>query len=97
MTEKEAKKELMRRAKDLSATIHVGKDGLTEGVINEIGMQLKNARLIKIKVLDSADGSASDTAATIAEATDSVAVDVRGSVVVLTDRRTWTSLCQKKF
>ena len=28
---------------------------------------------------------------------DVVVVDVRGSVVLLTDKRTWTSLSQKKF
>ena len=59
--------------------------------------QLKNARLIKIKVLDSSDGDAAETAAAISEATDSVVVDVRGNVIVLTDKRTWSSLSQKKF
>ena len=33
----------------------------------------------------------------LAEATGAIVVDVRGSVVILTDKRTWTSLCQKKF
>jgi len=97
MTEREAKKELMRRANELSPTVHVGKDGLDEGVLEEIRMQLKNARLIKIKVLSNSDGDAKELAEKIAESTNSVAVDVRGSVIVLTDNRTWTSLSQKKF
>jgi Predicted RNA-binding protein containing KH domain, possibly ribosomal protein len=97
MTEREAKKELMRRAKELSPTVHVGKDGLDDGVLDEIRMQLKNARLIKIKVLSNSDGDAKELAVKIAESTNSVAVDVRGSVIVLTDNRTWTSLSQKKF
>ena len=33
----------------------------------------------------------------VAEATGSVVVDVRGGVLVLTDKRTWSSLSQKKF
>jgi Predicted RNA-binding protein containing KH domain, possibly ribosomal protein len=97
MTEREAKKELMRRANELSPTVHVGKDGLDDGVLDEIKMQLKNARLIKIKVLSNSDGDAKELATKIAESTNSVAVDVRGSVIVLTDNRTWTSLSQKKF
>lgn len=97
MTEKEAKKELMRRANELGATVHVGKNGLDEGLFEEISSQLKNARLIKIKVLNNSEGDVGDVADKIAEATGSVVVDVRGGVIVLTDKRTWTSLCQKKF
>jgi RNA-binding protein len=97
MTEKEAKKELMRRANDLTPTVHVGKDGIDEGVLNEITFQLKKARLIKIKILSTADKDTKDTAEELAASTNSVIVDVRGGVVVLTDKRTWTSLSQKKF
>jgi len=97
MTEKDARKELIRRANALSPTVHVGKDGLDEGVFNEITAQLKKARLIKIKVLSNSDGDTTETAEKIAETTESVAVDVRGGVIILTDKRTWTSLCQKKF
>ncbi len=97
MTEKEAKKELMRRANELSPTVHVGKDGLSDGIFEEIKNQLKKNRLIKLKVLSNSEDGAKEVAAAIAEATDSVAVDVRGGVIVLTDKRTWTSLCQKKF
>jgi len=97
MTEKHAKKELMRRANDLSPTVHVGKDGIDEGLLNEVTNQLKKNRLLKIRVLPNAERVTSDVADEIAESTDSVVVDVRGNVVVLTDNRTWTSLCQKKF
>ncbi len=97
MTEKDARKELMRRAKELNSTVHVGKDGIDVGLINEIIAQLKNARLIKVKVLNTVDGDVKEIAETLAESTKSVVVDVRGGVVVLTDKRTWTSLSQKKF
>ncbi|MBR4503811.1 MAG: YhbY family RNA-binding protein [Candidatus Methanomethylophilaceae archaeon] len=96
MTEKDARKELMRRANDLSPTVHVGKDGLDEGLFEEIKNQLKKNRLIKVKVL-SRDEDTRSMASSIEEATDSVAVDVRGGMIVLTDKRTWNSLCQKKF
>lgn len=48
-------------------------------------------------MLSNSDGDAKDAAAAIEEATGCVVVDVRGGVMVLTDKRTWTSLCQKKF
>ncbi len=97
MTEKEAKKELMRRAVEIKPTVHVGKDGLDQGLTDEIIAQLKNRRIIKVKVLDNADGDTGETAETLASTTDSVIVDVRGNVIILTDKRTWNSLCQKKF
>jgi len=97
MTEKEAKKELMRRALEISPTVHVGKEGLKQSLYDEITAQLKKNRLIKIKVLDNAESECQEVADDIAAKTNSVAVDVRGSVIILTDKRTWTSLSQKKF
>lgn len=97
MTEREAKKELMRRALDIKPTVHVGKDGLKDSVYDEISEQLKKNRLIKIRVLDNADSDTKEVADDIAAAVGGVVVDVRGGVVVMTDKRTWTSLSQKKF
>ena len=97
MTEREAKKELMRRALEIKPTVHVGKDGLKDSVYEEISDQLKKNRLIKIRVLDNADSDTGEVADTIAEKVNAVVVDVRGGVVVMTDKRTWTSLSQKKF
>ena len=97
MTEKDARKELMRRAVDLNPTVHVGKDGLDQGVFEEISTQLKKNRVIKVKVLSNSEDGAKTVAEAIAEATGSVVVDVRGGVLVLIDKRTWTSLSQKKF
>lgn len=95
MTEREAKKELLRRAKDIDATVRVGKDGVTESLNNEIVEQLKKKRLIKVKVLNNSDTK--DVAEQITTATGSVAVDIRGGVILLADKRTWDSMCQKKF
>lgn len=97
MTEKDARKELMRRALEIEPTVHVGKEGFKESVAEEIKAQVKKNRLIKIKVLPNADTPTKEMAESISEATDTVVVDVRGSVVILTDKRTWTSLSQKKF
>jgi RNA-binding protein len=97
MTEKDARKELMRRANEINPTVHVGQDGLDQGLFEEITAQLKKNRLIKVKVLSNSDEGAKDAAAAIEENTGAVIVDVRGGVIVVTDKRTWTSLSQKKF
>ncbi|MBR1973236.1 MAG: YhbY family RNA-binding protein [Candidatus Methanomethylophilaceae archaeon] len=97
MTERDARKELIRRANELNPTVHVGKDGLDQGVYDEINNQLKKNRLIKIRVLSNSEDGAKGTAETIAETTGAVVVDVRGGVIILTDKRTWSSLSQKKF
>ena len=97
MTEKEAKKEIMRRAKELDPTLHVGKDGVKESVVEELKTQLKAHRIVKIKVLPNSESETKDIAGSLSQATDSVVVDIRGGVVILTDKRTWTSLSQKKF
>ena len=97
MTEKDARKELIRRANEINPTVHVGKDGLDQGLFDEITAQLKKNRLIKVKVLSNSEDGAKDIASAIEEATGAVIVDVRGGVVIVTDKRTWTSLSQKKF
>ena len=97
MTEKEAKKEIMRRAKDMQATLHVGKDGLKESVFEELRLQIKTHRIVKVKVLPSSEAGTEEIAGSLADASDSVIVDIRGNVLILTDKRTWTSLSQKKF
>jgi RNA-binding protein len=97
MTEKDARKELIRRANEINPTVHVGKDGLDQGIYDEITAQLKKNRLIKIKVLSNSEDGAKEVAAAIEENTGAVIVDVRGGVMIVTDKRTWTSLSQKKF
>jgi len=97
MTEKDARKELIRRANEINPTVHVGKDGLDQGIYDEITAQLKKNRLIKIKVLSNSEDGAKEVASAIEENTGAVIVDVRGGVMIVTDKRTWTSLSQKKF
>lgn len=96
MTASQAKKEIMRRALSIEPTVHVGKDGMDQGLFDEIVLQLKKRRIIKVKVLNNADSETKEVADRISEATGSVAVDVRGGIIVLADKRTWDSQCQKK-
>ena len=96
MTESKARKELIRRALEIEPTVHVGKDGVDDALNNEVVQQLKKKRLIKIRVLNTAESDTKEVAEEIAAATNSVIVDVRGGVIILTDKRTWDSQCQKK-
>lgn len=95
MTEKEAKKELMRRALNDNHVVHVGKDGLKDSLYDEIKAQIKRNHLIKIKILENAEIETDEIANIISKNTESIVVDVRGNVIILTDKRTWTSLIQK--
>lgn len=97
MTEKDAKKELMRRALKDNHIIHVGKDGLKDSLYDEIRTQIKRNHLIKIKVLENTEIKTDEIANIVSKKTESVIVDVRGNVIILTDKRAWTSLIQKKF
>ena len=96
MTESKARTELIRRALEIEPTVHVGKDGVDDALNNEVVQQLKKKRLIKIRVLNNAESDTKEVAEEIAAATNSVIVDVRGGVIILTDKRTWDSQCQKK-
>jgi len=97
MTEKEAKKEIMRRSNEINVTLHVGKEGLKDSLFEELRTQIKAHRIVKVKVLPSSESDMKDIADALSGATDSVIVDIRGGVLILTDKRTWTSLSQKKF
>lgn len=54
MFEMEKLKELKSKAMVLQPTVQIGKNGLTETVIEEIKKQLKDKKLIKIKFLKGA-------------------------------------------
>ncbi len=82
-------KELRSQAKLLVPIVNVGKNGLTQGIIDLIDRELKDKQLIKIKMLKGAlpeDVKKADRkslALGIAEAVRATVVDQVGSVVVL--------------
>ncbi|MCQ2084687.1 MAG: YhbY family RNA-binding protein [archaeon] len=96
MTEAKARKAIIKQALDIDVTVHVGKDGVDEQLNAEVVQQIKKRRIIKIKVLNNAESDTTDVANEIATATNTVVVDVRGGVIILTDKRYWDSQCQKK-
>ncbi|HIJ00728.1 MAG: RNA-binding protein [Candidatus Methanomethylophilaceae archaeon] len=96
MTEKEAIKELRRRGLEIKPTIHIGKDGITEGLVQELIKQVKNNKLVKVRILDSAQFNAKDIGKDLAERTGVILVDSRGSVLLYSDMRTYQQLIDKK-
>ncbi|KKG14854.1 RNA-binding protein [Methanosarcina sp. 2.H.T.1A.6] len=83
--EKEKLYQLKSDASKISPILNIGKNGVTEPLIEELNNKLKVNRLVKVRVLKSAEeGKDLKTiAAEIAAATRSTLIDVRGRTVVL--------------
>lgn len=76
--------ELREEAHDVDVTVWVGKNGI-EAVVDELEDQLQNEKLVKVKFLRSARGSA-DTetlAAELAERVNAELIETRGHTAVL--------------
>ena len=81
------RKELIKKGVELKPTVHVGKGGITEGIVEEIVRQVKEKHLIKVKLLPSSEVPRDEAAAELAERTQTGLVDVRGNIVLLCDKR----------
>jgi RNA-binding protein len=75
-------RELRGKAQALDVTIHVGKDGVTDKVVAELTRQLKQKRLVKVKLLASMEQGKEEAADSLARATSSTLVEVRGRTAV---------------
>ena len=70
-------------------TVHVGKEGATTQIMNEISKQLDTREMIKAKILKTAlkDEEAKTIATKIAEQTESQLIEVRGHTFLLYKRK----------
>ena len=75
--------ELRGKAQTLKSTVHVGKDGITATVVEEIDRQLKKTKLVKVKLLPALELDRKEAAAELARACSATLVEVRGRTVVL--------------
>ncbi len=75
-------------AQKLAVTVHIGKAGITDTVVAELQAQLENRKLVKVRLLPSASGDASEDeqAAALATATRSILIDRRGHTAVFWHR-----------
>lgn len=80
--------ELRGQAARMEATTHVGKNGVTPSLIEEINRQLKDNKLVKIKLLKSAVElkPREEMARELAEKTKAELIEVKGNTVVLFKR-----------
>ena len=83
--EKEKLYRLKAEANQLSPILNVGKNGITDSLVEELNKQIKANRLVKVRVLKSAEeGKDLKTIAEeIATATRSTMIEVRGRTVIL--------------
>ena len=75
--------ELRGKAQSLPCTLHIGKDGVTDTVLEELSRQLKKNKLVKVKVLPAVEDDRKALGRELAYATSSTMIEVRGRTVVL--------------
>jgi RNA-binding protein len=79
-------KEIKRIGADLKPTIHVGKDGITDSLIEEVKLQVKTRKVVKIRMLPASGDEKDVIAKEISERSGAILVDVRGSIILLTQQ-----------
>ena len=82
MTSKERSK-LISLAMNISATVQIGKNGLTDSVIEQINTSLEDHELVKIGVLKTADITAKGMIAEVASLVGAEPVQAIGNKIVL--------------
>lgn len=83
--EKEKLYRLKAQANQLSPILNIGKNGVTDTLIEELNKQIKANRLVKVRILKSAEEGKdlNAIAEEIAAATRSTLIKIRGRTVVL--------------
>jgi len=82
------KRRVKRRLSGENPTIWIGKSGVTQEIVKEIGKQLDKREMVKIKILESALGEneAKQIALRISKQTEASLVEVRGHTFMLYKR-----------
>lgn len=75
--------QLRKLANPLTVTLHIGKDGITEGVVRQLDVLLENHELVKGKVLENAMADPRTVAEALCEQTGADGVQVIGTKFVL--------------
>lgn len=75
--------ELRKLANPLAVKLHIGKDGVTDGVLEQLNVLLENHELVKGKVLESAMVTPKTVAEVLSEETGADSVQVIGTKFVL--------------
>jgi len=83
--EKDKLYKLKAEASGLKPILNVGKNGITDSVIEEVKKQVKANRLVKIKMLKTTPGADNikEAAQELADSTKTTLIEIRGNTVVL--------------
>lgn len=81
--DKRRRAQLKGAAQHIEATVHVGKDGVTDDVVAEVAKQLKSKRLVKVRLLPSIEQDRHEAAEALASRASAALVEVRGRTAVL--------------
>jgi RNA-binding protein len=89
--EKDQKQRLKAEGQGLESTVHIGKGGLTDGVVGELDAQLKRQHLVKVRIQRVAIGDDRQVkdaqAQELAERLGAELVERRGHTVLLYRRK----------
>lgn len=80
-------KDVKRVGHGLRPTVHVGKDGVTDALIEEIAKQVKNRKVVKVRLLPSVEEDRKKVAEDLSIRSDSVLIEVVGHTVLLCDKK----------
>lgn len=78
---------LRSEANSLNPIVHVGKDGITESVIEQLDSALADHELLKVRILESTGRTTRSAAEELATATGAELVQVIGGIAVLFRQR----------
>ena len=68
---------------NLDAVVFIGKEGITDAVLAELGRVLKKRELVKVRLLDNVDGDRKDVAKELARKAEAELIQVLGRTVLL--------------
>ncbi len=80
-------KAVKRVGHGLRPTVHVGKEGVTDTLIEEIAKQVKARKVVKVRLLPSVEEDRKQVAEDLAKRSNSVMIEVVGHTVLLCDRK----------
>ncbi len=79
---------LRKIANPMKAKVQIGKDGLTENIVNQIKVELENREIVKVKILQNCDIDARETSDEVCAKLGAMGVLAVGGTFVLYKRST---------
>lgn len=82
---RQSKANLRKRGTAIKATICIGKNGISESLVNEIKEQIEKHKIVKVKLFKTSGLEKSDAAERIMKLTGAALLEVRGNTILLCD------------